>query len=68
MSTEGQSWFQGFYQELKRRRVMRVAALYVALFWPVIQIADILSPALELPPQTMQYLLIVSVVGLPIAL
>ena len=33
-----QSWWQDFYGELKDRRVMRVATLYVVLFWPVIQI------------------------------
>ena len=68
MSAESQSWYHDFYQELKRRRVMRVAALYIVLFWPVIQIADILSPALDLPPEAMRYLLIVFAVGLPIAM
>jgi TolB-like protein/lipopolysaccharide biosynthesis regulator YciM len=68
VSTQSQGWFHGFYQELKRRRVMRVATLYIVLFWPVIQIADILSPALELPPITMRYLLIAFVSGFPLAL
>ncbi|MDH3643274.1 MAG: hypothetical protein OES38_14325, partial [Gammaproteobacteria bacterium] len=67
MSTQTTSWTQNFYQELKRRRVMRVATLYVVLFWPIIQIADILSPALDLPPITMRYLLITFAAGLPVA-
>ncbi len=63
-----QSWWQGFYGELKDRRVMRVATLYVVLFWPVIQIADILSPALDIPPDAMRYLLIAFALGLPVVM
>ena len=47
---------------------MRVATLYLILFWPIIQVADILSPALGLPPEAMQYLLIVFAAGFPVAL
>ena len=68
-SEESQSgWWQSFYQELKDRRVIRVATLYVFLFWPVIQIADILSPALDIPAEAMRYLLAIFVLGLPIVL
>ena len=62
------NWFQRLYQELKHRRVMRVATLYLILCWPIIQVADILSPALGLPPEAMRYLLIAFTVGFPIAL
>ncbi len=69
MSEESrQSWWQDFYGELKERRVMRVATLYVVLFWPVIQIADILSPALDIPADAMRYLLIVFALGLPVVM
>ncbi len=63
-----QSWWQDFYGQLKDRRVMRVATLYVVLFWPVIQIADILSPALDIPADAMRYLLAVFVLGLPVVM
>ena len=62
------TWLQRLFQELKHRRVMRVATLYIILFWPIIQVADILSPALGLPPEAMRYLLIVFTVGFPVAL
>lgn len=68
VSTSQSNWFQRLYQELKHRRVMRVATLYLILCWPVIQVADILSPALDLPPEAMRNLLIVFAVGFPIAL
>lgn len=56
------------YEELKRRRVIRVATIYVVALWPVIQIADILSPALELPNSIMQFLLFAFLAGFPVAL
>lgn len=65
---DAQNWWHGFYRELKQRRVIRVATLYVILCWPVIQIADILSPALDLPNDAMRYLLLVFASGLPIVL
>ena len=51
MANAQNNWFQSFYDELKHRRVIRVATLYVILFWPIIQVADILSPAMGLPPE-----------------
>ncbi len=68
MEPETQSLPRQFFEELKRRRVIRVATLYVLALWPIIQIVDILSPALGLPPITMRYLLLLFVGGLPVAL
>ena len=66
MATSGK--FQNLVEELKRRRVFRVATLYVVAMWPIIQIADILSPALDLPPDAMRSLLTVFIAGFPIAI
>jgi TolB-like protein len=65
---QSQNWLTIFFEELKRRRVFRVATLYVIFLWPIIQIVDILSPALDLPNSTMQVLLIFFVIGFPVAL
>lgn len=59
---------RSFYEELKRRRVLRVATLYVIIFWPIIQIVDILSPALALPDSMMRYLVVAFFGALPVAL
>ena len=59
---------QQFFEELKRRRVIRVATLYVLALWPIIQIADILAPAIGLPVAAMRYMLIAFVAGLPVVL
>lgn len=61
-------WLQNLYEELKRRRVIRVATLYVVALWPLIQIADILSPALGLPDSSMRFLLFIFIGGFPIVL
>lgn len=47
---------------------MRVATLYVVLCWPIIQIADILSPAVGLPPEAMRNLLFLFAGGFPVVL
>ncbi len=60
--------WRGFYDELKRRRVIRTGMIYVVLAWPIIQIVDILSPALALTDDTIRYVLIAFAVGLPISL
>ena len=63
-----QSGFQALIQELRRRRVFRVATLYVVSFWPVLQVVDILSPALNISDATMKNLLLYFVLGFPIAI
>ncbi len=42
MAAEPESRARALFEELKRRRVIRVATLYIIALWPVIQIADIL--------------------------
>lgn len=57
-----------FYEELKRRRVIRVATLYVVAIWPIIQLLDIISPTLNIPESVLRYLVIAFFSGLPVAL
>lgn len=63
-----QPWWQKMIDEMKRRRVFRVATLYIVALWPIIQIVDIASPALEITDAVMRYLLIAFFSGLPLAL
>jgi len=56
------------WQELRRRRVFRVAGLYVVGAWLVIQVADILFPAWGLPETALRYLFIAAAAGFPVAL
>ena len=57
-----------FSAELKRRKVFRVAAAYLVGAWVVLQVADILLPALELPLWTVKLVAILAIVGFPVAL
>jgi TolB-like protein/Flp pilus assembly protein TadD len=56
------------FQELKRRNVYRVALAYLILGWLVLQITDIVAPALRLPDWTMSLVIYLGVIGFPFAL
>lgn len=56
-----------FLDELKRRRVVRVAIGYGAAVFVVLQAADIIFPALGVPEWGFRALVITSLVGFPIA-
>lgn len=60
--------YQRFFAELKRRSVFRVAAVYGAVAFVVLQAADILVPALHLPDGFTTGIALLAFLGLPIAL
>lgn len=57
-----------FFEELKRRNVVRVAILYVVAGWVVLQIADVLFEPLGLPDWTFRMVLALLALGFPFAL
>jgi adenylate cyclase len=54
--------------ELKRRNVFRVAFAYIIVAWLTIQVIDVLVPMLSLPDTLGRALILVLIVGFPIAL
>ena len=58
--------FQAFIMELKRRRVVRVALLYAAVAYAVLEAADLIIGALQLPEWLLSLLVITAFVGFPI--
>jgi TolB-like protein len=58
----------GLFAELRRRRVLRTLALYIVGAWVLMQVADVVFPALDIPEQAIRYLLLAAVVGFPVAL
>src|SRR5438874_247994 len=58
----------GFFAELKRRNVYKVAVAYAVVAWLLIQAASILFPTFEAPAWIMKVLVAVIVLGFPIAL
>jgi TolB-like protein/Flp pilus assembly protein TadD len=58
----------GFFCELRRRKVYRVAAGYGVVGWLVIQIAVTILPALALPGWSARLVIMLVLIGFPIAL
>ena len=52
-----------FFQELRRRKVLRVAAAYIVASWVVLQVADLLTDILDLPGWTAKLALAILVIA-----
>src|SRR5438876_5265848 len=57
-----------FFAELKRRNVYKVAVAYAVVAWLTIQAASIFLPAFNAPQWAMQVVILILVIGFPIAL
>src|SRR5437879_3535701 len=58
----------GFFEELKRRKVYRVAAAYIIAAGFIIQIASAVFPAWELPNWAFRFVVVLLLIGFPISL
>src|SRR5437867_3357761 len=58
----------GFFEEVKRRKVYRVAAAYVIAAGGIIQLASAAFPAWELPNWALRFVIVLLLLGFPIAL
>src|SRR6266571_3141207 len=58
----------GFFEEVKRRKVYRVAAAYIIAAGGIIQLASAAFPAWELPNWTLRLVIVLLLTGFPIAL
>ena len=59
---------KSFIAELKRRNVFKVGAAYAIVAWLLIQITDIVAPALHLPEWTVTLIVYLLLIGFPLAL
>lgn len=57
-----------FIRELRRREVFRTAGLYVGIAWIFIEGASVFLPAFDAPDWVLRALIIVAIIGLPVAL
>lgn len=64
----GSRAYQRFLAELKRRHVFKVAAMYGAVSFVVIQAADVIFPRIPLPDWTVSLVVWLAVLGLPVAI
>ena len=56
------------FEELKRRKVFRVAGTYAIVAWILMKIGEVTFPALNIPEWVMSALVVVLLAGLPIAI
>src|ERR1700686_3440442 len=59
---------RNFFAELKRRNVYKVAVAYAVVGWLVMQVASTVVPALHLPDSLTTGVVVVVLLGFPIAL
>jgi TolB-like protein/Flp pilus assembly protein TadD len=57
-----------FFNELRRRKVYRVAAVYAVVAWLIIQICATVFPVWELPNWSLRLIIVANLAGFPIAL
>jgi len=57
-----------FWQELKRRKVIKVMAMYAATAFIIMEAGDIMLPRLGLPDWTVTFIIILLIVGFPITI
>ena len=62
------SHFISLLNELKERKVLRVAVAYIVVTWIVMQVGEVTFEALKLPAWSQSLLVIFSLLGFPIAL
>lgn len=65
---ESSSRWRRFFAELKRRHVYRVAMVYAATAFVVVQVADLTFVRLGLPSWTVTFVIALAALGFPIAL
>jgi TolB-like protein len=64
----GRSNVSSLFEELRRRNVIRVAVFYVVASWLVLQVAELLFDALDLPGQWLRLVLALLILGMPLVL
>ena len=64
----GRNGLVHFFSELRRRRVCRALTFYAVAMWVICQIVELLAPRLGLPEWTLSMVIVLGLLGLPIAL
>jgi adenylate cyclase len=64
---DGVHKLQGWFAELRRRKVFRVAAVYAVAAWLAIQVADAVFEPLGLPAWTLKLVIVLVLLGFPLA-
>jgi TolB-like protein len=65
---KGQFSILRFIAELRRRKVCRATTMYFVALWIICQIVELVSPHVGLPEWTLSMVIVLGLIGLPIAL
>ena len=57
-----------WFKELRRRRVIRAAGGYAVVSFVILQVTDLVLPALPFPPETTGFVLLLLALGFPIVI
>lgn len=57
-----------FFQELKRRNVIRTGVAYLVAAWLVVEVTSVVAPAYHAPEWVLQVIIALLLIGLPVAL
>jgi len=57
-----------FYRELKRRKVIRVAIVYIVVTWIIVEAASVMFPELMLPDWSVRLVIALAIIGFPVAM
>ena len=57
-----------FLEELKKRNVIRVAALYIVASWLLLQVGDLIFDAFDVPSWSIRLLIAILILGFPVVL
>ena len=61
------NWIGRLFDELRRRRVFRMTAVYIITSWVLLQVADLLFPALGIDETALRYVWMAIIAGFPLA-
>ena len=62
------SGFKNFWSELRRRKVIRAAVVYVIVAWLVVEVASVTFPELLLPDWSVRLVIALAIVGFPLSM
>ena len=65
--SEDRSKLQTWFAELRRRKVIRVAAVYLVAAWLLIQVADAVFEPIGLPAWSLKLVIVLAALGFPLA-
>ena len=66
--SDSASRLRRFFSELRRRKVIRVVVVYLALAWVIVQVVDATFEHLPLPSGSGTLVLVLLAIGFPLAL